>query len=65
MQVSGFSADSLPDRRRWHGFPPRPDCSQWLAINLRSGGAAMLADIRKLLPLEKEGVEGVVVGKAL
>jgi phosphoribosylformimino-5-aminoimidazole carboxamide ribonucleotide (ProFAR) isomerase len=30
-----------------------------------SGGVATLDDIRKLLPLEIEGVEGVVVGKAL
>jgi phosphoribosylformimino-5-aminoimidazole carboxamide ribotide isomerase len=29
------------------------------------GGIATLDDIRKLLPLEKEGVEGVIVGKAL
>lgn len=32
---------------------------------IASGGVATLDDIRKLLPLEKEGVEGVVVGKAL
>jgi len=32
---------------------------------IASGGVATLEDIRKLLPLEKEGVEGVVVGKAL
>jgi phosphoribosylformimino-5-aminoimidazole carboxamide ribotide isomerase len=30
-----------------------------------SGGVATLDDIRKLLPLEKDGVEGVIVGKAL
>ncbi len=32
---------------------------------IASGGVATLEDIRKLLPLEKEGVEGVIVGKAL
>ena len=32
---------------------------------IASGGVATLQDIRKLLPLEKEGVEAVVVGKAL
>ena len=32
---------------------------------IASGGVATLEDIRKLLPLEEEGVEGVVVGKAL
>ncbi len=32
---------------------------------IASGGVATLDDIRKLLPLEREGVEGVVVGKAL
>lgn len=32
---------------------------------IASGGVATLDDIRKLLPLEKEGVEGIVVGKAL
>lgn len=32
---------------------------------IASGGVATLDDIRKLLPLEKDGVEGVIVGKAL
>lgn len=32
---------------------------------IASGGVATLDDIRKLIPLEKEGVEGVIVGKAL
>jgi phosphoribosylformimino-5-aminoimidazole carboxamide ribotide isomerase len=32
---------------------------------IASGGVATLDDIRKLLPLEGEGVEGVIVGKAL
>jgi phosphoribosylformimino-5-aminoimidazole carboxamide ribotide isomerase len=32
---------------------------------IASGGVATLEDIRKLLPLETEGVEGVIVGKAL
>ena len=32
---------------------------------IASGGVATLDDIRNLLPLEKEGVEGVIVGKAL
>jgi phosphoribosylformimino-5-aminoimidazole carboxamide ribotide isomerase len=32
---------------------------------LASGGVATLDDIRKLLPLEKSGVEGVIVGRAL
>ena len=32
---------------------------------IASGGVATLDDIRRLLPLEKEGVEGVIVGKAL
>ena len=32
---------------------------------IASGGVATLDDIRKLLPLEKDGVEGVVVGRAL
>jgi phosphoribosylformimino-5-aminoimidazole carboxamide ribotide isomerase len=32
---------------------------------IASGGVATLEDIRKLLPLEKDGVEGVVVGRAL
>jgi phosphoribosylformimino-5-aminoimidazole carboxamide ribotide isomerase len=32
---------------------------------IASGGVATLDDIRKLLALEKEGVEGVIVGKAL
>jgi phosphoribosylformimino-5-aminoimidazole carboxamide ribotide isomerase len=38
------------------------------AVNIpiiASGGVATLDDIRKLLPLEIEGVEGVIVGKAL
>ncbi len=38
------------------------------AVNIpiiASGGVATLEDIRKLLPLETEGVEGVIVGKAL
>ena len=32
---------------------------------IASGGVASLDDIRLLIPLEKEGVEGVIVGKAL
>ena len=32
---------------------------------IASGGVATLDDIRKLLPLQKDGVEGVVVGRAL
>jgi len=32
---------------------------------IASGGVATLDDIRKLLPLEKDGVEGVIVGKAV
>ncbi len=32
---------------------------------IASGGVATLDDIRKLLPLQKYGVEGVVVGRAL
>ena len=32
---------------------------------IASGGVATLDDIRKLLPLEKDGVEGVLVGRAL
>jgi phosphoribosylformimino-5-aminoimidazole carboxamide ribotide isomerase len=32
---------------------------------IASGGVATLDDIRKLLPLEKNGVEGVIVGRAL
>ena len=32
---------------------------------IASGGVSTLDDIRKLLPLEKEGVEGVIVGRAL
>jgi len=32
---------------------------------IASGGVATLDDIRKLLPLEAEGVEGVIVGRAL
>jgi phosphoribosylformimino-5-aminoimidazole carboxamide ribotide isomerase len=32
---------------------------------IASGGVASLDDIRKLLPLRKEGVEGVIVGRAL
>jgi phosphoribosylformimino-5-aminoimidazole carboxamide ribotide isomerase len=32
---------------------------------IASGGVATLEDIKTLLPLEKEGVEGVVVGRAL
>jgi phosphoribosylformimino-5-aminoimidazole carboxamide ribotide isomerase len=32
---------------------------------IASGGVATLEDIRKLLPLEEEGVEGVIVGRAL
>jgi phosphoribosylformimino-5-aminoimidazole carboxamide ribotide isomerase len=32
---------------------------------IASGGIATLGDIRRLIPLEKEGVEGVIVGKAL
>jgi phosphoribosylformimino-5-aminoimidazole carboxamide ribotide isomerase len=32
---------------------------------IASGGVAKLDDIRSLVPLEKEGVEGVIVGKAL
>ena len=38
------------------------------AVNIpiiASGGVATLEDIRGLLPLEREGVEGVIVGKAL
>jgi phosphoribosylformimino-5-aminoimidazole carboxamide ribotide isomerase len=38
------------------------------AVNIpviASGGVATLDDIKKLLSLEKEGVEGVIVGKAL
>ena len=38
------------------------------AVNIpiiASGGVATLDDLRKLLPLEKSGVEGVIVGKAL
>jgi phosphoribosylformimino-5-aminoimidazole carboxamide ribotide isomerase len=41
-----------------------------LAISVRvpviaSGGVSTLDDIRRLLPLEKDGVEGVIVGRAL
>jgi phosphoribosylformimino-5-aminoimidazole carboxamide ribotide isomerase len=32
---------------------------------IASGGVATLDDIHKLLPLEKEGIEGVIVGRAL
>ncbi|MPZ78519.1 MAG: 1-(5-phosphoribosyl)-5-[(5-phosphoribosylamino)methylideneamino]imidazole-4-carboxamide isomerase [Deltaproteobacteria bacterium] len=32
---------------------------------IASGGVGTLEDIRRLIPLEKEGVEGVVVGRAL
>jgi len=32
---------------------------------IASGGVATLDDLRKLLPLEKEGVESVIVGRAL
>jgi phosphoribosylformimino-5-aminoimidazole carboxamide ribotide isomerase len=32
---------------------------------IASGGVATLDDIRRLSPLEKEGLEGVIVGKAL
>ncbi|HEY7165488.1 MAG TPA: HisA/HisF-related TIM barrel protein, partial [Candidatus Binatia bacterium] len=32
---------------------------------IASGGVATLNDIRLLLPLEAEGVEGVIVGRAL
>jgi len=32
---------------------------------IASGGVATLDDIRRLMPLEKEGVEGVIVGRAL
>ncbi len=32
---------------------------------IASGGVATLEDIRKLLPLEKEGVEAVILGRAL
>ena len=32
---------------------------------IASGGVATLDDLRKLVPLEKSGVEGVIVGKAL
>ena len=32
---------------------------------IASGGVATLDDIRRLLPLQKYGVEGVVVGRAL
>jgi phosphoribosylformimino-5-aminoimidazole carboxamide ribotide isomerase len=32
---------------------------------IASGGVATLDDIRAVLPLEKEGIEGVIVGKAL
>jgi phosphoribosylformimino-5-aminoimidazole carboxamide ribotide isomerase len=32
---------------------------------IASGGVATLDDLRSLLPLEKEGVEGVIVGRAL
>jgi phosphoribosylformimino-5-aminoimidazole carboxamide ribonucleotide (ProFAR) isomerase len=32
---------------------------------IASGGVSTLEDIRALLPLEKDGVEGVIVGKAL
>jgi phosphoribosylformimino-5-aminoimidazole carboxamide ribotide isomerase len=32
---------------------------------IASGGVATLEDVRKLLPLEEEGVEAVIVGKAL
>ncbi len=32
---------------------------------IASGGVATLNDIRRLMPLEKDGVEGVIVGRAL
>lgn len=32
---------------------------------IASGGVATLDDFRRLMPLEKEGVEGVIVGRAL
>ena len=32
---------------------------------IASGGVATLDDIHRLMPLEKEGVEGVIVGRAL
>ena len=32
---------------------------------IASGGVATLEDIRRLLPLESDGVEGVIVGRAL
>jgi phosphoribosylformimino-5-aminoimidazole carboxamide ribotide isomerase len=32
---------------------------------IASGGVSTLDDIRSLLPLEKEGIEGVIIGKAL
>jgi phosphoribosylformimino-5-aminoimidazole carboxamide ribotide isomerase len=32
---------------------------------IASGGVATLEDIRRLLPIEADGVEGVIVGRAL
>jgi len=32
---------------------------------IASGGVATLDDIRRLVPLEQDGVEGVIVGRAL
>ena len=32
---------------------------------IASGGVATLDDIRRLLPLEKDGIKGVIIGKAL
>ena len=39
--------------------------SSRLGAVIASGGVATLEDLRRLLPLEKDGVEGVVVGRAL
>ena len=47
---------------------PRRDRKMAQSVNIpviASGGVATLDDIRRLLPLEKEGVEGVIVGRAL
>ena len=32
---------------------------------IASGGVASLDDLQKLLPLQQEGIEGVIIGKAL
>ena len=62
----GMVARVLGDRYLWTGMESTRSFARSLQIPvIASGGVSTLGDIASLLPLEGEGVRGVIVGRAL